>query len=67
MNSFLRIAGKGEGIIIFFVFHFHPLRNIHLVYRYLYHFFLLDLFVITRVIADETESPKRFAFHLHFY
>ena len=26
-----RIAGKGEGIIIFLVFHFHPLRNIHLV------------------------------------
>ena len=47
MYSFLRIAGKGEGIIIFFVFHFRPLRNIHLVHRYLYHFFLLDLFVIT--------------------
>ena len=39
--------GTGEGIIIFFVFHFHPLTNIHLIHRDFYHLFLLDLFVIT--------------------
>ena len=48
--------GTGEGIIIFFVFHFHPLTNIHLIHRDFYHLFLLDLFVITRLIADETCS-----------
>ena len=48
--------GTREGIIIF-VFHFHPLTNIHLVHRDFYHLFLLDLFVITRMIADETSSP----------
>ena len=49
--------GTGEEIIIFLVFHFHPLTNIHLVHRDFYHLFLLDLFVITRMIADETSSP----------
>ena len=62
-----RIAGMGEGIIIFLVFHFHPLTNIHLVHRDFYHFFLINLFVITRLIADETSSPERFAFYFHFY
>ena len=38
----------------FFVFHFHLLTNIHLVHRDFYHFFLIDPFVITRLIADET-------------
>ena len=51
-----RIAGKGEGIIIFLVFHFHPLKNIHLVYRYFYHLFLINLLVITRLVAGETCS-----------
>ena len=44
------------GIIIFLVFHFHPLMNIHLIPRYFCHLFLLDLFVITRLIADEACS-----------
>ena len=52
-----KIEGTGEGIIIFLVFHFHPLTNIHLIHRDFYHLFLLDLFVITRLIADETCSP----------
>ena len=42
-----RIAGKGEA----------PLTNIHLVHQDFYHFFLIDLFVITRLIADEACSP----------
>ena len=49
--------GTGEGIIIFLVFHFHPLTNIHLIHRDFYHLFLLDLFVITRLIVDGTSSP----------
>ena len=40
--------------------------NIHLVVRDFYHFFLINLFVITRLIADESCSPKRFAFYLDF-
>ena len=36
--------GTGEGIIIFLVFHFHPLTNIHFIYWHFYLFFLLDLF-----------------------
>ena len=43
-----RIAGK-RGAIIIFVFHFHSLTNIHLVHRDFCYFFLLDLFVITRL------------------
>ena len=63
-----RMSGKGEGIIIFLVFYFHPLANIHLVYRDFYHFFLINLFVIiTRLIADVTCSSKRFTFYLHFH
>ena len=31
------------------------------------HFFLIDLFVITTLIADETCSLSRFAFYLHFH
>ena len=58
-----RIAEKEEGIIIFLFFHFQPLTNIHLVNRDFYHFFLIDLFVITRLITDETCSPFR---DLHF-
>ena len=52
-----KIEGTGEGIIIFLVFHFHPLTDIHLIHRDFYHLFLLDLFVITRLMADETCSP----------
>ena len=52
-----RIAGKGEGIVIFLVFHFHPLKNIDLVHWDFYHFILIDLFIITRLIANETCSP----------
>ena len=47
-----RIAGKGDGIIIFLDFHDHPLINIHLIHQDFCHFFLIDLFVITRLIAD---------------
>ena len=57
-----RIPGKEEEVLIFLVFHFHLLTNIHLVHRDFYHFCLIDLFVITRLIADETCSPQRFAF-----
>ena len=52
----------GEGIINFLVFHFHPLKNIHLIHRDFYHLLLLDLSVITRLIADKTCSPR----YLHF-
>ena len=63
-----RMSGKGEGVIIFLVLYFHPLANIHLVYRDFYHFFLINLFVIiTRLIADVTCSSKRFTFYLHFH
>ena len=50
-----------EGIIVFLVFHSHPLTNIHLVHRDFYHYFLINLFVITRLIADETF--EKFAFY----
>ena len=46
--------GMGEGINVFLVFHFNPLTIIHLAYRDFCHFFLFDLLVITRLIADET-------------
>ena len=52
-----KIEGTGEGIIIFLVFHFHQLTDIHLIHRNFYHLFLLDLFVITRLMDDETCSP----------
>ena len=51
-----------EGIIVLHVFHFDPLTNIHLVYQHFSHFFLIDLFVITRLIADETCSLLIFVF-----
>ena len=44
------------------VFHFHQLTNFHLVHRNFYFFFLVDLFIIARLIADTTCSPQR----LHF-
>ena len=54
-----RIAGKGEGIIIFLVFNLHPLTNIHLVQlRFLEPFFLLKLILLARL---------RLSFYLHFY
>ena len=56
----------GDGSIVFLVFHFHPLLSIHLVYRDFYNFFLINLFVITRLIAYETSSPERLASYLHF-
>ena len=40
--------------------------NIDLVHRDFYHFFLIDLFVITRVLADEICSPLKFAFYFHW-
>ena len=52
-----RIAQNGEWIIIFLVFHFHSLTSTHLIHRDFYHFFSIDLFVITGLIADETCSP----------
>ena len=61
-----RITGKGEEVLIFLFFHFHPFTNIHLVHRDFYHFCLIDLFVITRLIADKTCSPCWFAFYLYF-
>ena len=39
-----KMAGKREGIIIFLVFHFYQLTNIHSVYRNFYHFFFIDHF-----------------------
>ena len=41
----------------FLFFHFQPLTNIHLVHRDFYLFFLINLFVITKMIANETSSP----------
>ena len=38
----------------------------HLIHQDFYHLFLLDLFVITRLLADGTCSPEIFAFYLHF-
>ena len=58
-----KIEGAGEGIIIFLVFHFHPLTSIHLIYRDFYHLFLLNLFLITRLTADEWLVLPRY---LHF-
>ena len=51
------IEGNGEKVIIFLVFYVHLLTNFHLVYQDFYHFFLIDLYVISRLIADETCSP----------
>ena len=49
-----KMDGMGEGINVFLVFHFNPLTIIHLAYRDFCHFFLFDLLLITRLIADET-------------
>ena len=49
-----RIAGKGEGITIFLFSTSNTSQNIHLVHRVFYHFFLIDLFVTARLIADKT-------------
>ena len=57
------MGGTEEAIIIFLVFHLHSLTNIHLIHRDFYHSCLLDLFVITRLMADETQIC---AFYLHF-
>ena len=51
-----KIGETGEEIIIFLVFHFNLLTNIHLIHRDFYHLFLLDLFAIFRLIADETSD-----------
>ena len=45
-----RIVEKEEGIIIFLLFHFNLLTIIHLIHRDFYHFFLIDLFVIIRLL-----------------
>ena len=50
------IAGKGEEIIIFLVFNL-LLTKIHLLHWDFYHFLLLELILITRLIADETCFP----------
>ena len=58
-----RIAGKGEGIIIFRVSRFHPLTKIHLDlsgFRFIKistTSFFITLFVITKLKAEETCSP----------
>ena len=53
-----KIGGTEEGIIIFLVFHFHALTSIHLIHGDFYHLFLINLFVITKLIADETCSDE---------
>ena len=46
-------------------FHFHPSTNIQTFsYRDVYSLFLIDVFVITRLIADELYPPSGFAFNL---
>ena len=47
----------GRGNHCFSFFHFYPLTKIHLVPRDFNHFFLISLFVITRLIANKTSSP----------
>ena len=45
-----KIGGTGKGIIIFLVFHFHPVTNIHLINRYFWH-------LVTRSICNyQTDS-----------
>ena len=43
-----------EGIIVFLVFHFKPITNIPFVHLNFCHFFLLNVLVITTLMADET-------------
>ena len=38
-----RIAGMGEGIIVFLVSHIHPLTNIYLVHGDFYHLFFVSI------------------------
>ena len=64
-NKVQRIAGMGEGINVFLVF--HSLTNVHLIHRDFYHFFLINPFVITRLMTSETFSPYRFAFYFYFH
>ena len=64
-NKVQRIAGMGEGINVFLVF--HSLTNVHLVHRDFYPFFLINPFVITRLMTSETFSPYRFAFYFYFH
>ena len=46
-------------------FHFHPSTNIQTFsYRDVYRLFLIEVFVITRLIADELYPPSGFAFNL---
>ena len=58
-----RIAGNQEEVIIF-LSHFHSLTNIHLVHQDFHQFVLTGLFVIARLIADETCS---LVFYLYFH
>ena len=51
----------------FSFFHFHPLTNIHLVYRDFHPFFLINLFIIARLVANESFASYRFAFYLRFH
>ena len=45
-------------------FHFHPSANMQTFsYRDVYSLFLIDLIVITRLIADELYPPSGFAFN----
>ena len=47
------------------IFHFHPSTNIQTFsYRDVYSLFLIDVFVITRLIADELYPPSGFTFNL---
>ena len=53
----LTIRRDRRGNHYFCCFHFHPLTNIQLIHRDFYQLFLLNQFVITRLISDETCSP----------
>ena len=64
-NKVQRMAGMGEGINVFLVF--HSLMNLHLVHQDFYYFFLINPFVITRLMTSETFSPYRFAFYFYFH
>ena len=57
--------GTGEGIIIFLVFHFHPLINIHLVHRDFYHLFLIVIdFDISKLHCEDLGSYQTITFLL---
>ena len=59
-------TGEGEEVIIFLASYFRPLMNIHIVLRDFCQFFLVDLFVTTRLIADETCSSLEICILLAF-